>query len=89
MSRNDSVAATASPEEMERLRAAEEVCWHIILGMHLGLEADPILRGCDELQTWANLATRDGILHEDDPEGQEVAHTVPFPHGEVLPGYAA
>ena len=74
--------------DRERLEAAEQVCWHLIVSMHFGLTADEILRSCNELQTWANLATRDGKLREDDPAGVEVGHNVPFPDGPVLPGYA-
>lgn len=79
----------ATCHDLERMRAAEEVCYHILILMSFGCDADTILRGCDELQTWANLAARDGKLKEDDPEGKEVSHAVPYPHGPVLEGYPA
>jgi len=72
---------------LDRLEAAEAVCWHLILYMALGCTADQILDSVDALQTWANLACRDGLLSEDDPEGNEVTHAVPWPNGPVLPGY--
>lgn len=77
-----------SDSERQRLEAAEEFCWHVLLMMHFGATADEILR--DErngLQTWANLAADQGHLREDDPKGVEVGHNVPYPDGPVLPGY--
>jgi hypothetical protein len=84
----DVTALPLGEPEIERLRAAEQVCWHQIVMMHLGCTAEEILHSVDELQTWANLATRDGILHEDDPAGNEVSHAAPWPNGPTIPGYA-
>lgn len=79
--------AQPTANELERLRAAESVCWWIITLMHFGCSADEILHSVDDLQTWANLAARDGVLRDDDPEGKVVTHAVPWPSGEILARY--
>lgn len=63
-----------------RQQAADEVCWAILLRMHLGLPANQVLDAhvVDLLQTWANVAAEEGVLRDDDPAGAHVSHAVPF-----------
>lgn len=73
--------------ETERLAAAEHVCWELLWRMALGtLDARRETFPTDAMQTWANLAARDGILHDDDPTGRVVSHAVPYPHGASVSG---
>jgi hypothetical protein len=54
--------------EYERLKAAEDTCWSLMLAITIGvLEAVPVserpLIG-DSLDKWAKLAAEQGLMHE-------------------------
>lgn len=57
-------------KELERLRAAEEVCWTLILQMGLGILTIDNGREREFLATpmleWANLAAETGVLRREE-----------------------
>jgi hypothetical protein len=64
--------------ELARLRAAEEVCWTLILQMGLGIlkVKDPSAREflATPMLAWADLAAEAGLIRRDEPEDTPEPH---------------
>lgn len=60
----------------DRLKAAEDVCWALLLLMHIGEmkipQSDREFLG-DPMQKWADLAASTGVLKDDEPVEDQAA----------------
>lgn len=72
---------TASPELVEaRHKAAEEVCWYIVLGMALGYFNLPMHERKDfakDFEKWTNLAVETGVMRSGDDDEEDPRSWLP------------